>query len=288
MGKIKSKFRKQTKKFISKYNNKKYSEDLYEKAFNEKINWENPTSFNEKLMYLKVFKYNNDPLVWNCSDKYSARLYALSRGIKEKHLTELVGVYKKASDIKESDLPDKFVIKCTHGYDHNIVCKNKKEFNLKNAKRTLNKWQKTKFGYDTGEIYYTHTIPKIIVEKLPEDIKPDYKLYCFNGKPLVILECTERESGVKLNFYDLKWNELSLVKSEYHGRKKANPPRYLHDMIGIAKKLSHDFPFVRIDFYEAKDHVMLGDMVFTPSACLAPYYTEEGSKYLGDLLNLRG
>lgn len=289
MSKLKYRIKKGTKRFVSKHNNKKYSEDLYESAFHKEIDWNNPTEFNEKLMCLKVLKYNDDPLVWNCVDKYQVRLFALSRGINEKHLPELVGVYKHSKDIKETDLPDKFVIRCTHGYDYNIVCNDKKDFDLKKAKRNLNRWQKSKFGYDTGELHYTHTIPKIIVEKFAPENKnqPDYKLYCFNGKPLVVLVCTEREDNVKLNFYDLKWNELMLAKDEYRGRKRPNPPRYLHDMVGIAKKLSHGFPFVRIDFYEAKDRVMLGDMVFTPSACLATYYSEEGSKYLSNLLDLR-
>ena len=288
MNNLKFKIKKQSKNIISKHNNKKYSEDLYESAFNKKINWENPTEFNEKLMYLKVFNYNSNKLVWKCVDKYQERLYAIKCGINEKHLPELIGVYNNAKYIKESDLPDKFIIRCTYGYDRNIVVEDKKEFDLKNAKRKLNRWQKTKFGYDTGELYYTHISPKIIVEKYvnPKN-ESDYKLYCFNGKPQVILECTERENKVKLNFYDLKWNELMLAKSEYRGRKKPKPPRYLHDMIGIAKKISQEFPFVRIDFYETKDHVMLGDMVFTPSACLAPYYSEEGSKYLSDLLAIK-
>ena len=290
MSKIRYKVKKASKRFLSKHNNKKYSEDLYEKAFKRNIDWQNPTFFNEKLMCLKVLKYNNDLTVQKCVDKYQARLYAISRGINEKHLPELVGVYKYARDIKETDLPDRFVIRCTHGYDFNIVCNDKKEFDLKNAKRKLNRWQKTKFGYDTGELQYTYIKPKIIVEKLDTGNKnqPDYKLYCFNGKPLVILACTEREDEVKLNFYDLKWNELKLAKEEYRGKKKLNAPRYLHDMIGIAKKLSHEFPFVRIDFYEAKDRVMLGDLTFTPSACLATYYSEEGSKYLANLLELKG
>lgn len=289
MSKFKYKMKRASKKFVSKHNNKKYSENLYKEAFNREIDWENPTYFNEKLMYLKVFKYNFNHEVWNCADKYQARLYAIGRGIKEKHLPELIGIYNKPRDIKESDLPDKFIIKCTHGYDFNIACDSKKDFDLQTAKRKLNKWQKTRYGYDTGELQYTHITPKIMVEKLDVENKNavDYKMYCFNGKPLIVLACTERGDNVKLNFFDLKWNELDLAKKEYRGKKKLTPPRYLHDMIGISKKLTRNFPFVRIDFYEAKDRVMLGDMTFTPSACLADYYTEEGSKYLANLLDLK-
>ena len=31
---------------------------------------------------------------------------------------------------------------------------------------------------------------------------------------------------------------------------------------------------------------MMGEMTFTPAACLATYYNEEGNKYLSDLLDL--
>ena len=57
-------------------------------------------------------------------------------------------------------------------------------------------------------------------------------------------------------------------------------------MLDIAKKVSKDFTFVRVDFYEHKNEVILGEMTFTPAGCVAQYYTEEGEKYLGSLLDL--
>ena len=58
-------------------------------------------------------------------------------------------------------------------------------------------------------------------------------------------------------------------------------------MIGISKRLSSAFPFVRIDFYESEGKAMIGEMTFTPAACLAEYYSEFGNKYLSDLLDLK-
>jgi len=289
MNNIKYKLKKEAKIMLSKYNNKRYSEILYEGAFHKKIDWKNPTDFNEKLMYLKVFNYNNNPTVWACADKYQVRLYALNHGIKEKHLPELIGVYDNAKEIKEEKLPDKFVIKCTHGYGFNIICTDKKEFDIKKARRKLNKWQKTKFGYETGEVHYTHVKPKIIIEKFIEGNNGypfDYKLYCFYGKPMLVLVCSEREEKLKLNFYDLKWNELMIGKEEYRNHKEIKAPRYLKDMIGIAKRVSKEFPFVRIDFYESNGKAIMGEMTFTPAACMASYYNETGNKYLSNLLDL--
>ena len=43
MSKFKYKMKRASKKFVSKHNNKKYSENLYKEAFNREIDWENPT-----------------------------------------------------------------------------------------------------------------------------------------------------------------------------------------------------------------------------------------------------
>ena len=281
----KYRLKKEVNNFVSRFNNKKYSEMLYESAFKKKINWDNPTEFNEKLMYLKVFKYSKDKNVWACADKYKERLFILKHGVLEKHLNKLIGVYDKTKDIKENDLPSKFVMKCTHGYGFNITCNDKNEFDFKAANRKLNKWQKTKFGYETGEIQYTHVKPRIIIEDFVPS-KIDYKVYCFFGKPKVVLACSLNDDDVKLNFFDLKWNELMLGKEEYRSKEKICSPRYLKDMIGISKKVSSEFPFVRIDFYE-DGRAVIGEMIFTPAACLATYYSEEGNKYLSDLLDLK-
>ena len=270
----------------SKKNNKKYSEELYEKAFGKKINWQSPEEFNEKLMYLKVFNYNKNPLVKECTDKYGMRMYALNKGIKEKHLEEIVGIYKSVKEIKIGELPEKFIIRCTHGEYFNIVCYDKETFNFKEAFAKINKWLKTKYGYDTGEIQYTKIKPQIMITKLTDDYIYDYKLYCFYGKPLVILVTSRENEDLKLNFYDYKWNELLLEDKKYHGAK-IKAPRYLNDMLGIAKKVSKEFPFVRINFHEENGKTVMDNMVFTPSACLANYYRGAGNSYLSKLLDLK-
>lgn len=285
MEKVKYKVKKIQAKTKSKNNNKKYSEELYEKAFGRKIDWENPTEFNEKLMCLKVFNYNNNDLVKKCADKYGMREFIKEKGVKEKHLSDLLGVFDDCKEINESELPDKFVIKCTHGEYLNIVCLDKDNFDFKSAFAQISKWQKENYGYETGELQYLNIRPRIIIEKI-DDYLYDYKLYCFNGKPKVILVTSRYEKDLKLSFYDLNFKKLNLESSEYKTNVEYKAPRYLKDMIGIAKKVSSDFPFVRINFHEENGKAILDEMVFTPSACLATYYSPEGNKYLSDLLKI--
>ena len=277
------------KKIISESNNKLYSKILYYTYFNKKLDLKNPKDFNEKLMYLKIKNYNKNRTVWQCSDKYLMRQYAIEKGVKKKNLVKLLKVYNNADEIDFCKLPDKFVLKCTHGCGFNIICNDKNKIDEKETIQLLKKWQKTKFGYESGEIHYTHTKPHIICEEYIESNKGfpyDYKIYCFYGEPYVVLVCSEREKSLKLNYFDLDWNEVKYSKNEYRNNKLINKPKTLDKMIEISKKVSKEFPFVRVDFYEYNNEPILGEMTFTPAACLARYYSELGNKELACKIKL--
>ena len=47
--------------------------DLFERHLGYSINWKNPRTFNEKIMWLKL-NYQN-PLITQCSDKFSVKSY---------------------------------------------------------------------------------------------------------------------------------------------------------------------------------------------------------------------
>ena len=91
----------------------------------------------------------------------------------------------------------------------------------------------------------------------------------------------------KLKFYDLKWNEIFVCKDIYYNQNILKKPRYLKEMLGMSKKLAKEFPFVRIGFKENDEKVIVEEMSFTPGACLADYYTQDGNKYLGSFLDIK-
>ena len=111
----------------------------------ESLDLNNPKKLNEKLQWYKLYYCPNNPTVIKCSDKYQVREYIEDKGYS-KYLTNLIGVWDNANDIDWDALPDKFVLKCTHGCAYNILCHNKKEFDKKAATSQLNRWLKEDFS----------------------------------------------------------------------------------------------------------------------------------------------
>jgi len=250
---------------------------------------ENPKSFEEKLLWLMLYWQN--PLKSICADKYEVRSYVKKFGL-EHVLPEITGVYNSTDEINFSNLPDRFVLKCTHGCGFNIICKDKKTLDIKKTKRMLDKWMKIDISKGCGEIHYAEIKPRIICEKflddLSGDLPNDYKVYCFSGKAYCTLACTERGSGdTKFDIYDRDWkNKLPYSRSSLLADRNIPKPDAYEEMIAAAEKLSKPFPFVRIDFYSIKGKAILGEMTFTPNGCIDKGYTDKAQHVFGEMISL--
>ncbi len=127
-------------------------------------NLKNPTTFEEKLMWLKLNMYNDNPLVTMCADKYRVREYVINCGYSE-ILNDLIGVWDFVDQIDWEILPNKFVLKCNHGSGYNLICTNKEQLNVEEAKKKINKWLKEDFWKLYAELNYKNIPKKIICEK---------------------------------------------------------------------------------------------------------------------------
>ena len=269
------------------------SKTRYKRSFFRELDLNNPRTFNEKLMWLKLKKYANDARVIQCADKYEVRKYVEKCGLGH-ILNELLGVWDKAEDIKWEALPDKFAIKCNHGAGYNLICKDKSKFDTKNAEKQLNEWLKDDFWRDYAEIHYRKIPRKIVCEKYLEgvgDALPvDYKIYCLNGKPLYIGNFIERnleEHFIRRGYFDLDWKPSPVFKGAAEMEVDKFPkPKCLDEMLSYAKILSKPFPFVRVDFYEVDGKVYFGELTFTPTGCVGTYYTEQADLELGEILDV--
>lgn len=253
-------------------------------------NYKNPRVFDEKLQWLMLFW--GHPLKVKCADKYSVRSYIESLGLGY-ILPELIAVYNNSREIDFRSLPDRFVLKCTHGCGFNIICKDKKHLNIEDTIRKLDYWMKKDISRINGEIHYAKITPRIICEKYIDDLSGnlpiDYKIYCFDGKAHCTMVCKDRENRLYANFYfyDREWKKiLPYNKTSLFSQDSIpKPPRY-KDMLSIAEKLSNPFPFVRIDLYSIDGNILFGEMTFTPNGCVDKGYTEFAEKELGGLINL--
>ncbi len=251
----------------------------------------NPQNFNEKMTNLKL-SYKDDKLVSRCADKYEVRDYVKSKGL-ENILNELYFVCNTPEEIDFEKLPNKFVLKCTHGSGYNIVCKNKTNIDINDTKKKLKKWLKERYGLATTELQYLKIKPKIICEKYLCDendrLPIDYKFYCIAGKVEGVLVCTERDLEThtkKVNFFDLQWKELPYIKEKDRSKTKVKKPENFELMVEYAKKLSKDFKFVRVDLYNDNGKIIFGELTFTPDCCCVLFHSKQGNIELGRNLNV--
>lgn len=272
-------------KFISNENLSKF---YYRIVLKKKLNLKNPQSFNEKLQWLKLYYYPNNLLAIKCADKYAVRNYIESKGYKEL-LVPIIGNWQNENDIDWDNLPNKFVLKCNHGCAYNIVCNNKKEFNISSAKKQLHLWLNEDFGAFNIETHYSKIKPHIITcEEYLGDNITDYKFFCFNGVPKFIYVSSDliHDRQAQIGFFDLNGNKMPLKRDDYTDIPSVNLPSFFNEMLSVSKVLCKDFPFVRVDFFLANNRFYFAELTFTPSACMMPFNPEKYDLEWGNELNI--
>ena len=262
------------------YSDHEYVVNTYYKRFKEKINLIEPSTIQEKLQWLKLF-YRDDNIPV-CSDKYELHQYLEKQDLGYLG-NEVLGIYNKVDDINFSLLPNKFVIKATHGSGWNIICKNKDELDWKYTKKVMNLWLKLNLFVFGREWNYKNIRPRILIEKYL-DFQPlnDYKFMCYNGEPLY-MQLNNDYNGIHyVDFYDLKtWEHLPVTYGPYNVSDRIiSKPAQFDEMMVLARKLSKPFPFVRVDFYNFNNTIILGEMTFFPGGGLWPFTPFDiGKKY---------
>ncbi len=234
-------------------------------------NFKHPTRYTEKLQLYKM-KYRN-PVMHQCVDKYEVRKYVEGKGLGH-ILNELYGVYDRPEDIDFNTLPDKFVMKTTTGGggQNVIVVTDKSTCNLDELRSKLALWEgANNLGALAGrEWAYEDCKPRIIIEKYLEDkiggdnLK-DYKFFCFNGEPRYLYVVSDRNPGeyAYLGVYDTGFNKLPIYRcDERRAEQVEEKPKNYDEMLEIARKLSADFPHVRVDLYNIDGKNYFGELTF--------------------------
>ncbi len=260
------------------YSDIRYIENVYKQRFKNKINLNNPSTFQEKLQWLKLFYRNNDIAI--CSDKYELHNYL--KRINLGYLgNEIIGIFNNANEIDFSKLPNKFVAKATHGSGWNLICEDKTLLDINYTKKLLNSWMRLNLYVFGREWNYKNIKPRIIIEKFL-DYKPlnDYKFMCYNGIPLYIQLNNDYNGVHYVDFFELKkWEHLPVTYGPYicSDRSIDKPPMF-NEMMELAKELSKPFPFVRVDFYNFNKTIILGELTFFPGGGLWPFTPREMGK----------
>lgn len=288
---FRKKLRDNTMILLGEINPELAKKAIYKRYTGRNLDLKNPKTFDEKVNWLSLYGQTDE--MARLSDKIAVHDFVKEKGLAH-ILNDIYQVAKKPEDIDWESLPNKFVIKTNNASRTNIIVEDKNKLDIEATNDQLNEWLSADYGRANAEFHYNTIEPKILIERFIdfEGSSPvDYKFFCFNGQPYFVNVMKDRdESGSKYfkAIYDLKWRRIFIQDPahEQDPEREIGKPSLFDEMVEYARVLSHDFPFVRVDFYQEQDQIIFGEMTFTPRGGNSDNFNEGIQKMLGDLIRI--
>jgi hypothetical protein len=252
-------------------------------------NFNNPKNFSERVLSSMLSPSFKEYAKY--VDKVGVRDYVASKGLDDL-LLKHYGVWDNPDDIDFSTLPEKFALKTNNGCGNHIFCKDISSLDTDDCIDTLKKNLQIVESIESNlEPQYKMIKPLVFCEELIDtksDSWPvDYKFTCINGEPEHIFLAMERETEVKYGTFDLDWNVLPYTRKKFRpSGEYPKKPKHLKKMADIARVLSKDFEFVRVDLYEHGDRIIFGELTFSPWGGFMYSYTTESLEIIGSKFNV--
>lgn len=267
---------------------KVYIKVVYFLQTGNKLNLKNPKSFNEKLQWLKL--YDRKLIYTKMVDKFEAKKIVEDL-IGSKYIIPTIGVWDRFEDIEFDILPNQFVLKSTHDSGGILICKNKSNFNIDEARKFFNKVLKQNFYLLTREWPYKFVKPRILAEKYMVDESgtelKDFKIFNFNGLAKIIQVDFDRFTEHKRNIYNKEWEFID-VQIQYPNdpTHKIGKPHQFEDMLRVAAVLSKNIPHLRTDFYSIGNQTYFGELTFHHGSGYEKFTPETFNDVLGNYIEL--
>lgn len=261
----------------------------YRSELHQRLDLLNPISFSEKIQWLKL--YDRKPIYVHMVDKYLVK-DIVAQKIGKEYVIPTYGLWNNANDINFDQLPNSFVLKCNHDSGGVVICRDKKNLNQHETIIKLNACMQRNAYYSTREWPYKNVKRKIIAEELLvdpdyEDLV-DYKFYCFHGEPIYCQVIKNRNKDGTIDFYDMEWNIMPFTGLGLKAKKGTGiqKPINFEKMMEIAKQLSKDTFFVRIDLYNISGKIYFGEFTLYPTSGFGRFIPNEWNTIIGEMINL--
>jgi hypothetical protein len=257
-----------------------------------------PKSFSEKVQYRKLFV--RDELMPPFVDKEEMKHLVADIVGSEAFTPKTYWVGADVTGVNFRSFPRPFVIKPTHMCDCVRFVRDG-DLDVESIANECRSWLGSRYGEPNREWVYRGIEPRILIEEMLGDgaVPSDFKLWVFRGKvELVQVDLTRFEHHQRA-IYDTSWNKLPVSVSRATYRRiwnnrpdeTARPtpaaheipkPATLDTMISVAEKLGAMFDFVRVDLYEHRGRVAVGEVTFFPGSGLARIHPVSFDLALGE------
>jgi hypothetical protein len=259
----------------------------YRRKFGRFPDFRNPSTFNEKV--LKRIVFSRDPRLSLFVDKVGVRDYVEQR-LGSEALPRLYHVTTDPASIPFDELPDRFVVKPSHGSGWVRIVPDKATLDRRELQRTCTQWLARNYYRQTRERAYKRVVPRIMIEELIEDghgLTPiDYKFYVFNGRVELIHIIKDRYENCTNLMLDRNWQSLNATHCSMKLMEAAPPrPPQFEKMLATAEALGREIDFIRVDLYDTGDRVLFGELTPTPGCGLESFVPRTVDTSLGALWN---
>jgi len=229
-------FWRQKKKFAKVH---KYKPDLGD-----------PKTFNEKILWRKIFDRN--PLFPVLTDKFLARSYirdVLGNSYAEKILVPLLFCTQNPEEIPFDSLPDEYVVKPNHGSGWVIIVDSDHPARRGEIISKGKKWLNKKYGQSRMEWAYRYIKPCLMVEKLLKDRNgrhvPDFKFHVFNGKVRWVKVILDRFGNSSEANIDRGFNLINVCSDKRPVCCDFEKPPGFEEMVLLSEKLAAPLDYLR-------------------------------------------
>ncbi|MBR4657466.1 MAG: glycosyl transferase [Oscillospiraceae bacterium] len=273
---------------------KPYIRLFYYAATGKFPNLKNPKGYNEKLQWLKL--HDRHPEYTTLADKLAVKDYIDERLGKGYCFTTL-GTWNSFDEIDFGSLPNRFVLKCNHDSGSVKIIHDKSRLTAADYKELRDFYQyrlKYDFFYAGREYPYRNIPRRIMAEEYMENTDcpgqslADYKFFCFDGEPKLLLLASGRGNHHHSeDYFDMDFNHLSEIRNGWEpSAVPPKKPKCFEEMKQMAAILSAGITHVRMDFYEIGGKPYFGEYTFFSGGGYELFRPEEWEQRLGDWIHL--
>lgn len=215
------------------------------------------------------------------SDKLHLKEY-VADVVDAKYTVPTLAVLFSPSEVDAYEFPADCCIKPTHGSGDVIIRRNSAMIDREQIKSWwgLNHYRRGR------EANYKHLRPRVLIEPIifPESPLWDIRIFCYNGRPGVILVDIGPKGQVRRALLDTDWNLLPYRLHYPHPEELPEKPNNLTEMLDVARSLSSDFGLIRVDFYSNGEELYVGEMTNCHGNAIQYFYPREGEEIVSRMI----
>jgi len=268
----------------------------YAQRFSRKLNLKSPKRFSEKILWSILYDKNQMKTI--LSDRLKAKEYV----VKLLPSLKTAKVYQVCSSFESLDFskcPESFVIKTNHAWKSHVYIENKNKITAEDYEQ-YKKYYKKVLGinyayWGTPELQYKNIEPQIYTEeflgtKNETSIIKEYEVYCFNGKPEFINysisgsgapDVSKKSDSLFSSMFDCNWKKADFF-IRFDSNIKSPDSKNKDLILYYAEKLSYEFKFVRIDFFEFGGELYFGEFTFSPYSGFIKFCPDKYDLFYGE------